>query len=205
MTGPSRTLTRVARMRRIPLALVLALLGLTALPSCSPADDEALFRQRLFSTPLDRFAAEWRAEHARLVGVPVAVVESWWAQGRHLEDARAARGWWDITTDFCSFAPDAGPYFDFREACVRHDAGWRNLRRLDRNWNCPGAGPERPCGRDGRAGGTPGRFDTSAARREVNAQFGRDLRWSCARRPPADRARCLTLAVVYLRAVDLAT
>ncbi len=83
----------------------------------------------------------------------------------------------DYSTDYCS-APlvgSSGASFDFSDACLRHDFGYRNYDRL-------------------------GIF---AGRKEaVDDRFLADMRDHCAARPPADRDRCFAWARVFYEAVS---
>jgi hypothetical protein len=82
----------------------------------------------------------------------------------------------DWSTDYCS-APlvgSSGASFDFTQACLRHDFGYRNYDRL-------------------------GLF---AGRKEyVDDRFLADMRDHCAERPEEDRDRCLAWARVFYEAV----
>ena len=82
----------------------------------------------------------------------------------------------DFSTDECS-APvvgSSGRSFDFTEACLRHDFGYRNYGRL-------------------------GLLDTR--RREVDERFLADMRAHCASRPPEDLLPCLGWARDFHTAV----
>ena len=82
----------------------------------------------------------------------------------------------DFSTDLCT-APvlgSSGPAYDFTEACLRHDFGYRNYGPL-------GALDER--------------------RREVDERFLADMREHCKTRPPTEIIRCLGWARTYYRAV----
>ena len=84
----------------------------------------------------------------------------------------------DWSTDGCS-APVVGSRgltFDFRDACLRHDFGYRNLKAL-------------------------GRFD-AARKLRADERFLDDMRASCARRRHAlVRARCRDWALLFFLAV----
>jgi hypothetical protein len=82
----------------------------------------------------------------------------------------------DWSTDKCS-APlvgSAGASFDFTEACLRHDFGYRNYDRL-------------------------GVF--REARADVDLRFLADMRDHCATRTPGERERCLRWARIFYAAV----
>jgi hypothetical protein len=82
----------------------------------------------------------------------------------------------DWSTDECS-APlvgSSGASFDFAEACLRHDFGYRNYDRL-------------------------GVF--REARADVDLRFLADMRDHCATRRPDERERCLRWARIFYAAV----
>jgi hypothetical protein len=82
----------------------------------------------------------------------------------------------DYSTDECT-APivgSRGPSFDFTEACLRHDFGYRNYGRL-------GVLDER--------------------REEVDDRFLRDMQAHCAARPSSQMIACFTWAGDFHRAV----
>jgi hypothetical protein len=86
----------------------------------------------------------------------------------------------DWTTDGCS-APivgESGRSFNFRDACTRHDFGYRNYK--DR-----------------------GLF-TSDSRTRIDEQFRRDLDASCAPKMQTFKVRCMAWAQVFFTAVRLA-
>jgi hypothetical protein len=84
----------------------------------------------------------------------------------------------DYSTDLCS-APlvgSSGASFDFTEACLRHDFGYRNYDRL-------------------------GIF--AAQKGAVDRRFLADMSDHCALRPVVERDRCLAWARVFYEAVHL--
>ncbi len=86
----------------------------------------------------------------------------------------------DWSSDGCS-APiieSTGRTFDFRNACRRHDFGYRNYSRLDN-----------------------GTKWTSALRARVDAVFLKDMHADCARRPRVVRASCTLWAHTFYRFV----
>ncbi len=86
----------------------------------------------------------------------------------------------DWSSDGCS-APiieSTGRTFDFRNACRRHDFGYRNYLRLDN-----------------------GTKWTSALRARVDAVFLKDMHADCARRPRVVRASCTLWAQTFYRFV----
>ena len=83
----------------------------------------------------------------------------------------------DWTTDGCS-APvvgNEGRSFNFTQACVRHDFGYRNIKRL-------------------------GQF-TENVRAKIDEQFHRDLETSCATQLRTRKIRCLIWAETFFVAV----
>jgi hypothetical protein len=86
----------------------------------------------------------------------------------------------DWSSDGCS-APiieSTGRTFDFRNACRRHDFGYRNYSRLDN-----------------------GTKWTPALRARVDAVFLKDMHADCARRPRVVRASCTLWAQTFYRFV----
>jgi hypothetical protein len=82
----------------------------------------------------------------------------------------------DFSTDLCT-APvlgSSGPAYDFTQACLRHDFGYRNY-------------------------GPMGTLD--AQRRRVDERFLADMRASCLQRPGEQVIRCLGWARTYYRGV----
>ncbi len=82
----------------------------------------------------------------------------------------------DFSTDLCT-APvlgSSGPTYDFTEACLRHDFGYRNYGPL-------------------------GTLD--GLRRSVDERFLADMRESCLARPGEQVIRCLGWARAYYRGV----
>lgn len=124
------------------------------------ATDWAYFSRMAFSVPLSAFSA------ARATGDP----------------------WFDWSTDGCS-APivgDTGRSFNFRESCIRHDFGYRNLKLLERHHG------------HGRNYWNP----TNRAR--VDRQFLSDMQRHCHSRSPVLRPTCLWWAEIFYRAVRVA-
>ena len=86
----------------------------------------------------------------------------------------------DWSSDGCS-APiieSTGRTFDFRNACRRHDFGYRNYSRLDN-----------------------GTKWISSLRARVDAVFLKDMHADCARRPRVVRASCTLWAQTFYRFV----
>lgn len=182
---PSSLPRRARAIVATALAVVASLLGALVLSSCQPPLTLGTFEQRVHIDPLPDLRRWWVGEQAALHRTSRSTIERWVVEGSaRLDDGASRSGAWDLSTDGCSFAPDAGPVFDFRWPCIRHDLAWRNLKRLDRQ----------------RGGG----IDTRARRLRANDRFFDDLGTSCRDRPIVQRAACLAVAATYARAVDLA-
>ena len=96
--------------------------------------------------------------------------------------------WFDWTTDGCS-APligDTGLSFDFRESCVRHDFGYRNLRLLESRY------------------GTGRTYWNATNRKRVDQQFWKDMKAHCRGRALPLRPSCNAWAETFFRAVRIA-
>lgn len=189
--SPSAGRSRTASVHHRPavaglaVALVGALAALTVLSACTPQRDRARYEHLVYELPLPEFLRWWEREQAAALHVPTSVVRAYlWSGDRQLDSAAAKGRWFDVSTDGCSSAPDAGPHFDFRAACVRHDLAWRNLRLLDRRH------------------GT--RLDTVTNRLRANRRFLADMHRDCDRRATFSRFACRTTATAYLTAVDAA-
>lgn len=171
----------VSARRSAALLLTLALLVSAA--GCTPKPSVAELDRKVFATSLASFDRWWRGEQAAANGVSRSTVDRWLdAAPERLDSVAARRRPWDVSTDLCSSAPDAGPVFDFRVPCIRHDFAWRNLRRLQ-----------------ARLGG---QIDTRARRLDASRQFLRDLDGTCAVRPLVQRSACRALARTYFAAVS---
>jgi hypothetical protein len=168
------------------LLLLSVSIGLSS-TACTPDADLRFWTDKVLVTSSDHFTIWWLDAHAKARGTEVSTVLRWWNQGRGRLDTEAAktRGYWNLSTDFCSGAPDTGPHFDFRKACTRHDWAWRNLKRMDQRHHVSS-------------------FNTRSKRRAANEVFLRDMREDCARRNVAARALCFSTASAYKVAVDLA-
>lgn len=165
-------------------ALLCVLLPVVVLAGCDRRPTPAQFEHLEHGLSLPAFSSWWLDQQAAAHGVSRATVAGWWRwQPRRFDDPSARRGRWDVSSDLCSVVPDRSPVFDFREACVRHDFGWRNLHRLGRLW--------------------PGRIDTRAHRLAVSRQFLADMQELCRRRPHRQRTACLVVAVAYHRGTVL--
>lgn len=96
--------------------------------------------------------------------------------------------WFDWTTDGCS-APligDTGRSFNFREACIRHDFGYRNLKLLERRY------------------GTGRTYWNATNRKRVDQQFLADLKLHCRGRALPLRPTCQWWADIFYGAVRIA-
>lgn len=81
----------------------------------------------------------------------------------------------DWTTDYCSNSPDSGPGFNFKNACTRHDFGYRNYKRY-------------------------GVFN-SGGKDYTDYIFYNDMKADCAARSWYQRPTCYSLAWTYYQAV----
>ena len=150
------------RFRFAVLVAVTSLLTVVspALAGPSANSDWAFVSRMAFSVPLSTFSA------ARTTGDP----------------------WFDWTTDGCS-APligDTGLSFDFRESCVRHDFGYRNLKLLETRY------------------GSGHRYWNATNRKRVDQQFLKDMKAHCRGRALPLRPACNWWADVFFRAVRVA-
>ena len=108
--------------------------------------------------------------------------------GRFIADAATADRWFDWSTDFCS-APllgNTGHSYNFRNACRRHDFGYRNLRLLEHRYGL---------GRN---------YWNATNRRRVDEQFLADMTGHCSGRSFILQPSCFTMAHTYFTAVRLA-
>lgn len=81
----------------------------------------------------------------------------------------------DWSTDYCSNSPDSGPGFNFKNACTRHDFGYRNYKRY-------------------------GVFN-SGGKDYSDYIFYNDMKADCAARNWYQRPTCYTAAWTYYQAV----
>jgi hypothetical protein len=96
-------------------------------------------------------------------------------------DARLDRGPWeaygfDWTTDYCSASPEKPLGFDFTNACVHHDFGYRNYKAV-------------------------GQFEQNKAR--VDDTFYADMKRVCLKYRSLTRSACYSVAWVYYQAVTV--
>ncbi|MCE9622274.1 MAG: phospholipase [Actinomycetia bacterium] len=150
------------RFRFAVLVAVTSLLTVVspALAGPSATTDWAFVSRMAFSVPLSTFSA------TRATGDP----------------------WFDWTTDGCS-APligDTGRSFDFRESCVRHDFGYRNLQLLESRY------------------GSGRTYWNSTNRKRVDQQFLKDMKAHCRGRALPLRPTCNLWAVTFFQAVRIA-
>lgn len=195
------------RKRKVLRTAGLVGLGMIMLvaAACSPQEDLATFNTKMFNTAIGPAISEWKTKHAEVIGVSVSNINTRWDQGGGQLDTQPAKDYWfDLSTDFCSSSPDTGLAYDFKAPCVRHDFGWRNLKKLDRHWNCAGAGTNRPCGQDGRPVGALGAYYNRSNKLIVNDQFKRDMDAHCATRSIFLRPDCYSAATLYHAVVNLA-
>ena len=184
---PARLVRRARSHRSRSTAIALGSLFLTVAlafgaSACTPKPTVAGLDHKVFATPLPEFDRWWRGEQAAANHVSRATVDRWWQRDpERLDSAAARRRPYDVSTDFCSFAPESGPGFDFRAPCVRHDFAWRNLKRLQSIIG--------------------GHVDTHARRLSATRQFLADMRSTCATRSLPNRAACGAVAAAYYRAV----
>lgn len=91
------------------------------------------------------------------------------------KDSGEQDGRLDFTDDGCSNVPDSGPYFDFKDACERHDFGYRNYKEL-------------------------GLFDEE--KDSVDDQFLQDMKDHCATRGLLAKGPCYAQAEAYHQGVE---
>ena len=123
----------------------------------SATRDWAFVAHELFEVPLSRFAA----------------------------DAAKGDPWFDWSNDGCS-APllgNAGRTYNFLQACMRHDFGYRNLQRLERRY------------------GRGHMFWNAVNRRRVDQQFLADMKHHCRGRSWWLQPGCFLSAYTYYAAV----
>jgi Prokaryotic phospholipase A2 len=123
--------------------------------------------------------ADWAYVRHELYDVPLR---------QFIADAASADRWFDWSTDGCS-APllgDTGRSYNFREACRRHDFGYRNLHLLEYRYGL---------GRD---------FWNSTNRRRVDQQFLADMKSHCRGRALLLQPSCFGMAHGYYTAVRVA-
>lgn len=113
---------------------------------------------------------------------------------------RRQQPWFDWTTDGCSvpIIGNDGRSFNFATACRRHDFGYRNLKLLDRRYNCVGLAPGTICSIDT---WSYGHFWNAEQRSRIDEQFQRDMFTSCTTRARSMRVRCEAWAITFFQSV----
>lgn len=113
---------------------------------------------------------------------------------------RRKQPWFDWTTDSCSvpIIGNDGRSFNFASACRRHDFGYRNLKLLDRRYNCADLKSGSICGNDS---WSYGRFWNAEQRSRIDEQFQRDMFDSCTTRARTRRVRCEAWAITFFQSV----
>ena len=113
---------------------------------------------------------------------------------------RSQQPWLDWTTDSCSvpIIGNDGRSFNFAAACRRHDFGYRNLKLLDRRYNCAGLTPGSICLTDT---WSYGRYWNAGQRSRIDEQFQRDMFETCTTRARTRRVRCEAWAITFFQSV----
>jgi Prokaryotic phospholipase A2 len=113
---------------------------------------------------------------------------------------RSQQTWFDWTTDGCSvpIIGNEGRSFNFASACRRHDFGYRNLKLLDRRYNCAGLTTGSICDDNT---WSYGRYWNAGQRSRIDEQFQRDMFESCATRSRTRRVRCEAWAITFFQSV----
>ncbi|SNY05409.1 phospholipase [Paractinoplanes atraurantiacus] len=106
---------------------------------------------------------------------PTAASTAAWNSARLDKEKWAAYGF-DWTTDYCSASPERPLGFDFTNACVHHDFGYRNYK-------------------------DEGLFDQNKAR--IDDTFHADMRRVCAEYRSVARSACYSVAWIYYQAVHV--
>ncbi|MDO8363423.1 MAG: phospholipase A2 [Actinomycetota bacterium] len=124
-------------------------------------------------------AGDWAYVQRQLYSVPLA---------QFVTTTPVGDRWFDWSTDGCS-APlkgDTGLSYNFRNPCVRHDFGYRNLKLLERRY------------------GTGRTYWNSNNRKRVDLQFLADMQAHCRTRGLLLQPTCFTWALTYYTAVRIA-
>jgi len=113
---------------------------------------------------------------------------------------RSQQTWFDWTTDGCSvpIIGNEGRSFNFASACRRHDFGYRNLKLLDRRYNCADLTTGSICDDNT---WSYGRYWNAGQRSRIDEQFQRDMFESCATRSRTRRVRCEAWAITFFQSV----
>jgi hypothetical protein len=125
---PRRDAGATRRVSRLSLAGVVILIGLL-LTSCTPTEKQAYYyvSRRMFVWHHAHFMDEWWQIQQRKWGRDNVRFAYDWAA----DIGEKPGSFYDYSTDFCSFGGSKGYTFDFRSACIAHDFGYRNFKRLD--------------------------------------------------------------------------
>jgi hypothetical protein len=121
-------------------------------------------------------ASDWAFVQHELFDIPLAQ----FVQHRFTGDR-----WFDWSNDGCS-APllgSTGRAYNFHHACLRHDFGYRNLKRLEQRY------------------GTGRTYWNATNRRRVDQQFLADMKSHCRTRALWLRPSCYLSAYTYYSAV----
>ena len=138
------------------MTAVISLLFAASLVATSPPEPQVIAHSLVFETSLKKFLS--------------------------LADSDRKDSRLDWNTDGCS-APitgSTGVWFDFYNACRRHDFAYRNLGKID-----------------------GGKWWTSQMRARVDSVFKKDMLANCATRSSWTRPMCNALAETYYRAVRI--
>ena len=113
---------------------------------------------------------------------------------------RRQQPWFDWTTDGCSvpIVGSEGRSFNFASACRRHDFGYRNLKLLDRRYNCNDLAVGNVCST---ISWSYGKFWNAEQRSKIDEQFQRDMFESCTSRARSRRVRCEAWAITFFQSV----
>ena len=113
---------------------------------------------------------------------------------------RRQQPWFDWTTDSCSvpIIGNDGRSFNFAAACRRHDFGYRNLKLLDRRYNCNDLAIGNVCST---ISWSYGKFWNTEQRSQIDEQFQRDMFTSCTTRARSMRVRCEAWAITFFQSV----
>ncbi len=166
----------VAQVALVAVSSVLAAItSLFAIAEPNADRDLAYIEKIVFNTPLrefDRSRFMWRRQQP----------------------------WFDWTTDSCSvpIIGNDGRSFNFAAACRRHDFGYRNLKLLDRHYNCADLEFGSICSN---GAWSYGQFWNAEQRSKIDEQFQRDMFASCTMRARTWRVRCEAWAITFFQSV----
>ena len=203
MWTPQRIRRAVARQAvSIPFAVAILVVTLvaTACPApllASESDQRAEVWDRLAMPYGDNlasgdstFAGWWRLQVRDAYAMTSRDVAGYWNSTRTL-GSRPDPFRLDFSTDWCGpfGVATVGPGWDFHAACLRHDFGYRNLKMLDRRWNCS-AWARNHRGHCRRNSGLLGRNWNAANRKQVDTVFIVDMFRHCNIQPSRNRRIC---------------